>query len=67
MSHEDHSETLGTARVRDRTEKYCPGCGKTLTLDWFANDKGRPDGKEGYCKPCKREKRRQRRNDDGET
>lgn len=34
-------------------EKLCPRCGETKPLESFPIDRRRPDGRYGYCKPCK--------------
>ncbi len=39
--------------------KWCPGgCNKYKPLDEFKRNRGRGDGRGGYCRPCNREKNR---------
>jgi 5-methylcytosine-specific restriction endonuclease McrA len=35
--------------------KYCPKCDKQKDEEEFHNNRAQPDGKENYCKPCKKE------------
>jgi Probable Zinc-ribbon domain len=32
--------------------KWCPGCDREISLDFFTNDASRSDGKASKCKPC---------------
>ena len=34
--------------------KRCPRCGRTLPFDDFGSSRGKPDGRDSYCLPCKR-------------
>lgn len=40
------------ADVTTRTEKRCPSCGETKSLDEFAKSRRRPSGVQSYCRPC---------------
>lgn len=40
-------------KIIERSEKYCPKCEKTLTVDNFYKEKARHDGLNAYCKQCK--------------
>lgn len=36
--------------------KVCPQCRETKALDEYHRDRGKPDGRHAYCKPCRRER-----------
>jgi len=36
-------------------KKRCPRCGETKPLDQFSEVKRRRDGRDNYCKPCRKE------------
>ncbi len=38
-------------------EKWCNDCKSSLSLDLFYKDKGSPDGKDYYCKDCRKKRK----------
>ena len=40
--------------IRSRRRKGCPRCGKMRRIGQFFKDRSRPDGRDGYCKLCRR-------------
>jgi len=48
---------MAKANVRTREKKRCPDCNRLRSIEDFGNDRSRPDGKDGICKPCRRERR----------
>jgi hypothetical protein len=44
----------GSATTKDRTEKKCSGCKEVKTMDNYYLDKGRTDGHDSYCVPCRK-------------
>jgi hypothetical protein len=47
--------------------KHCPNCEEAKKISEFGVSKHRPDGRAGYCKECKREIMKLRRECSGET
>lgn len=47
--------------VGERTEKRCPICKTTKSVDSFHADKNSSDGRHGYCSQCKNENARKYR------
>ena len=41
-----------------RASKICPGCGTEKAMNEFNEDRYKPDGHRGYCKPCEADRRR---------
>ena len=41
-------------QIEELRTKVCPHCGLRQTLTEFTRDKSRPDGRETYCRTCKR-------------
>lgn len=39
-----------------RDSKVCPGCEKEKAIGQFTSDRSRPDGRETYCRACKKER-----------
>lgn len=39
-----------------RKSKVCPGCETDKEIDQFTSDRSRPDGRETYCRSCKKER-----------
>jgi hypothetical protein len=37
----------------ERSHKRCPRCREDLTIDNYAMDRTRSDGRSAYCKPCR--------------
>lgn len=42
---------MARPRIQD-AEKRCPKCGITKSANEFPRNRSRPDGLNGYCKPC---------------
>lgn len=44
--------------VRNRRKKFCSGCNQTKNRRDFYRDRDRADGLDGYCKECRKAKRK---------
>ena len=47
--------------IIDRKTKHCPTCDITKSINQFYKNRGRPDGREGICKECRKAKAAERR------
>lgn len=42
----------------NRTEKWCPGCARMVTIEYFYKNRSATDGHAHYCKSCSRDQKK---------